>query len=490
MASTTVVDRLIIEFGLDPSLLKKGGKEARAEVKETKEGVTAAAGEMIGALHRVAAEFVSLFLTVKSIHGLVDLFSELNEHTRQLGISSRNYGESAAQLQDWGNIAEIAGGKVEDALSSIAGLQQSIFNAKQGYGWDEQLTNFGRIGVDTGVASGKMRDFHDILADTARALQQFSKPDRFQWAQKLGLQGGIANAVVEGPDQLEKYYRQQLKIHQTTDGDTQAAIRLAQAWDLLKDKMRGLATEILTKVSPALSTLFERFGSFVTGHQKNIEGAINTTLDWFSGPGPGQLIDELGQVVSAVATLAGVVNDVAGWFGKKIGKTDDEKPWFGGGYTATEKKYGLPIGTLDNKDLRGSKLDADQKADALSVLHEEFGGDKGDPTWSKAVGAFKSRYTDQSTVKKGWFEQQVDIYNQENHPTNATQGAGASPGVQKAIAAAATPIADTGSRGDVNLSIGAMHVNTQATDAHGIANDIDGALQRKLTVSLADGALS
>lgn len=490
MASTTIVDRLIIEFGLDPSLLKKGGKEARTEIKDTKEGVTNAAGEMIGALHRVAAEFVGLFLTVKSVHGIVDMFADLNEHTRQVGINSRNFGEAAAELQDWGNIAEMAGGKAEDALSSIAGLQQSIFNAKQGYGWDEQLTNFGRIGVDTGAGVGKMRDFKDILADTARALQQFSKPDRFQWTQKLGLQGGIANAVVEGPDQLEKYYRQQLKIHQTTEGDTQAAQRLAQAWDLLRDKMRALATEILTKVTPALSTLFERFGAFVTGHQKNIEGAINSTLDWFSGPGPGQLIDELGQVVSAVATLAGVVNDVASWFGKKVGKTDDEKPFFGKSYTDAEKKYGLPIGTLDDKALRGSTLDLDQRADALSVIHDEMGGDKGDPKWTKTFAAFKDRYTDQSKVDKGWWEKQVDLYNQENHPMNATQGAGASPSVQKAIAAGGKPTADTGSRGGVSLTIGEMNINTQAKDADGIANDIDSSLHRKLTVSLADGALS
>jgi hypothetical protein len=501
MAGTTVIDRLVMEFGLDPALFKKGSKEVQKDQKETQESVTHSAGEIIGALRKVAAEFISLFLVVRSVHDVVGLFADLNEATRQLGINSRNTGESAAQLRDWGNIAEMAGGKAEDAMGSISGLQQSIFNAKEGFGYSDQLINFGRIGVDTGAAQGKMRNFHDILADTAKALQQFSTPDRFQWAQKLGLQGGIANAVVEGPDVLEKYWQQQLKIHQTTDGDTRAAQELAKSWDLLKDKMRALTTQILTAVSPAIQHLFDALGGFLSKHQAQFTEGINDLAKWAQGDGPRKIVDALVSVGDAAVSVAEFLGKV---FGSHKATQDEllgnETSFaFNSQKTATEKKYKLPDGLLDNKDLRGSTLDLDQRADALSVLHDEAGGDKGDPDWSKAVALFKQRYTDQSLVKKGLLERQGDWWRTHtwygspiDNASKAGAGVGASPGARQTadMTAAGKPTADTGSRGNVSVDIDKLNVYTQATDADGMAAGAGNALKRKLTVTLADGALS
>jgi len=493
MASATIIDRLVVELGLDPALFKKGNTEVRTETKKTQDDVSKAAGEMLGALHKVAAEFISLFLVVRSVHDVVGLFADLNENVRQLGIDSRNTGQSAAALRDWGNIAEMAGGKAEDALGTITGLQQSIFNAKQGYGYSEQLKNFGRIGVDTGVAQGQMRDFHDLLLDTSKALQQFSQPDRFQFAQKLGIQGGLANAVTEGPEVLEKYWQQQLKIHQTTDADTRAAQELAKAWDLLKDKMRALTTQILTAVSPAIQHLFNAFGNWLSKHQGDFEGGINKLAEWATGDGPGKIIDAMTSIGDAAISAAEFLNKMLGRSAPtKEELLGNEKPMFYGAFSAAEKKYGLPSGLLDNPDLRGSTLDLDQRSDALSVLHDQAGGDKGDPDWKKAVAAFKQQYTDPSLIKKGLWERQMDWFKSlgSGNPdaSKAAAGAAPSPGAQQALAG--KPIADTGSRGNTTVTIDKVNVYTQATDANGIASDIGGALNRKLTVTYADGALS
>lgn len=497
--SVTVIDRLIVELGLDPRQFQKGTKEAQKATKDTEQSVTKSAGEMIGALRRVAAEFVSLFLVVRSIHDIVGMFSELNESTRQLGIDSKNYGESAAHLRDWGNIAEIAGGKAEDATATMAGLQKAIFDVGHGLGWSPQLTEFGRIGVDTGVATGKMRDFHDLLMDTSKSLQaQFpDRQQRFQETQVLGLKGGIANAVADGPEVLEKYYQQQLKIHQTTEGDTKAAQALAQAWDVLRDKMRALATQILTAVSPAIQRLFNTFGNWLSKHQGDFEKGITGLAEWAQGPGPGKIID-------ALTSFGDTVVSVAEFIGKALGihkLTDqeligNEKPMFSGEFTRAEKKYGLPQGLLSNPDLRGSTMDLDMRSDALSVLHGEAGGDKGDPNWLKAVASFKKQYTDPSLIKKGLWERQTDWVHTWVDPllapdaTQATQGAGPSPRAQSTIAGAKPTASNLGGAGGSSVHIDNINVNTQATDADGVARDIDGALNRKLTVTQADGALS
>lgn len=485
--SVTVIDRLIVELGLDPKQFTKGSKEAAAAVVATEGAVTKSARSMISGLRRVAAEFVSLFLVVRSVHDVVGIFAELNENVRQLGIDSRNFDESAAHLRDWGNIAEIAGGQAEDAVDTISGLQKAIFNVGHGLGWSDQLTEFGRIGVDTGVATGKMRDFHDLLLDTSRALQQQfpDRAQRFQETQVLGLKGGIANAVADGPNVLEKYYQQQLKIHQTTEGDTRAAQQLAQAWDMLRDKMRALTTQILTAVSPALQKMFNGFGNFLSKHQSDFEKGITDIGDWASGPGPGNIIDAFGQIADAAVSLAHFVNDTvefikhpvntAGQALEDFGAKQHQKATYYLQQHDAEQKAGLPEGLLRAPGLP-QDIDPFQAANALKTFHQQEGGDVGDPNWVKTVAKFKARTKPVEGAPN-------------TTALQATQGAGPSPRAQSVLAGS-KPTADTGTRGNTTVTTGPINVYTQATDAEGMARDASGALKRKLTVSLSDGALS
>lgn len=493
----TIIDTLTVILGLDPKQFKKGTKEAEDATKNATTVVTKSAGEMVGALQRVAAEFVALFLTVRGIHDVVDMFTELNAGVRQLGVDSRNTGESAAHLRDYGNLAEMAGGKAEDALATIQSLQQSVFNAHEGYGYDDQLKSFGRIGVgDIGQSTGKLQDFHDILLRTATALQQLDKPERYQWTQKAGLQGGIANAVVEGPQVLEKYWQQQLKIHQTTQGDTDAAIKLGQAWDLLKDKMRALATQILTAVSPAVQKLLLAFGNFATKHQKDIDQGVQTIADWATGPGPGEFIEAITQMADAAVDTAKQLHDVADGVlhplrsvGKLIGAgydnahtaainsrtefdTDAEA-------RAAEKKYGLPKGILDwvgmpSHQARGV---SDPLAQQLKKQHDDSGGDAKDPNWFRTANDFNKAFRAAQDIPPA-----ADA-------TKANQGAGASPRAAGAISGA-TPSGPPTGRNQVSVTLGDIYVTSGATNASELADNLAMQLQRKLTTTLADTALS
>ena len=83
--ATTVIDKLIVEFGLDPKQFKQGLKEANLAIVSTKDTTNKSSNEMVQSLRRVAAEFVSLFLAIRSVKDVSGIFTELNESTRQLG---------------------------------------------------------------------------------------------------------------------------------------------------------------------------------------------------------------------------------------------------------------------------------------------------------------------------------------------------------------------------------------------------------------------
>lgn len=495
--ATTIIDKLIVELGLDPKQFSKGTKQATTDTKTMQDQVSYSAGEMVAAIHRVAAEFVGLFLTIRGVSDLVGQFAHLNEATRQLGIDSRNLGESAAELRDWGNVSELAGGKAEDAAQSIQGLEKSIFNVKEGFGWDEQLTNFLRLNVDTGAATGKMRDFHAILLDTAKALDGMSGPDKFQWVQKLGLQGGIANAVTQGPEALERYWKKEQALPQVSGADTAAAQRLAEAFTILRQRVVALATKILTAVEPAIERLFNAFSGFLSKNQGKIAAGIDDVAAWAQGDGPKQVIAAIMQFAQAVVDATKYINDAvhpfrttgrgisAGFAGAvDANKLDSQESDVKSQIAAAEKAHGLPAGLLEKTGNGVTKLgrgSADPLAAIMAEQHAALGGDKADPDWTKTVAAINAR------VRAGGGPATQVAPAPNPNALKATQGAGASPAARAtASQASGPPTAANGS----TVTIGDIFIQTQARDANGIAGSIDGALQRKLTASQADGALS
>lgn len=510
--STTVIDRLVVELGLDPKNFTKGQKEAAAAIVDTQKKIAKAnsdakkqvatdASEMVNSLRRVAVEFGALFLAVRSFKDVVGYMSALNESTRQLGIDSRNTGESAASLKDLGNAAEIAGGKAEDATATVFGLQKSIFNAQHGLGYDDQLKEFNRIGVDTGANTGQMRPMVDILRETAKALEEIypDKAQRYQGTQVLGLQGGMANLVGQGQAEFERLWKEQQSIPQVTPGQTKAAQRLTESYDVLKQRIEAIAREVLTAIEPALEHLFKGIGDFLQKHTGEISKGIESLLGWFSGDGPQHVIDGLIAIGDAATAVAGFISG-QGHFkeGGIMAKIFGDKPFFAGGLIEAEKKYGLPLGTLGRENLDSTsrnKLSPDETAAQISGWHQDLGGDKEDPDYKRAIRAFE----DQNKIEplpKSWWQKQIDQYNLAEHPN--------SPEAQ-ALRAESTPTARNnpnidwlhgyqpaagGAGSGVRLNVDTMNVQTQASDVNGIASGIVGALNRKLTVSFSDTALA
>ncbi len=493
--STTVVDKLIVEFGLDPRQFKAGLKEAGLAITSTKDTTNKGANEMVASLRRVAAEFVSLFLAIRSIKDVANVFKDLNESTRQLGFNSRNTDESAASLQNLGNIAEIAGGKAEDAFSTIMGLQKAVWTVSHGGDWSNQLTEFGRLGVDTGANTGQLRNAHDLLRDTAGALEQQypDKASRYQETQVLGLQGGIANLVGSGVKEFDRLWKEQLSIPQVTQNDTKQAQNLTESWDVLKQRVEAELRKVLTAISPALQKLFKGIGDFIAQHSKDITEGIQTLLSWFSGPGPQNLIDGLVTAANAVWDFAKAVvagRDAVAHPLKNTGRVlsglgeiahyHNERGAIEGEEYEAATKYNIPVSVMRDPMLpaHGAPGQAAMIAQYLVKEHQDAGGDKGDPDWGLAIDSLRAKFGTTNT------EPIPDA-------AQAAAGAASSPKARAIVGSKPTAFNESSpGAGSNSVRIDELNVYSASQDATGIASDIGNALQRKLTVSFADGALS
>lgn len=516
-----VISALVVTLGLDAAKFKSGQEEVTKSFKETTASVKEGAVSMTSSIARVAAEFIGLFLAVRGVGDIIHLFEDLNGSLRRLGFDSRNFGIAAGELRDWQEVAELAGGKAEDATQAIGSLQQSIFNLRFKGEVSDQIIGLQRLGISALTTAGQMRPFKDVLLDVARAMERNHWDDatKYQYVTGyLGFSGGIANALVQGTKAVEGYLSAAEKAEQVTRRNTDAAQALGVSWVNLKYSVAGAAAQILTNLTPTIKGLFEQLG-------KITPQMLNEFATWVKGPGAESikefftdLATVIGGVATAIRDIAGVLNFLEANQGGGL-----TKKFFDWISNSAETTRGIRNNNPLNLKATGNQArDAGGFAvfgsigEGYSAAFRELDRYRGRglntirgivSTWappgqndtaayvqsvSRALGKspdmplsfddYQALVNAMARVESG---SGVPVLPQSlpAHPgaLGAAQGAGAASG------ALGPPISANRPAGaGVSVDIGSMTVNTQADDAGAIARDIAAAVQRKFNVFQAD----
>lgn len=524
---TQVIDSLLVKLGLDPSDFTKGEKQAASSVLRTEQTVKKSTDNMGRDIQRLAAKFVGLFLTVQGVRGVISYFRDLNAATRQLGLDSRNFGIAAQELKSWQNIAELAGGKAEEVTKTVASFQQQLFELRYRNQVSDQLVTLGQLGVDL----NKVKDYRALVLETAAALERsgMTRPEKYQFARASGFDEGTTNAILDGTQALHRYIAEQDMQAHVTARQVAAATRLEQAIARMKRRFEDVWREVLTRVSPTLSKLFENIGNWLVQNQGKIAEWIDSFLGWLSGDGPKKFLAFLGKIGDAIVAIAdGIGKLVSGLqnigntkLGKLLGLSNDENAG-GPGPNAREQAYAhmnrpgagdslgkqIREGTQDKRPIsdqiadmwrdRGVRLwDNEFKAlekrfklpEGMMFLAEDnfrtFGPSKdldGDsvPEAVKAAKFFSEFLKGRNDA--GAMDDAIAAYrdsiNGVARPLVGGAGAGSS------------PTARSGNNIHNDVAIDNVNVYTQATDAAGIARDIRGALDRKGVTAQSDTGMN
>lgn len=230
MAGTTVIDQLIVKLGLDPRDFSKGNKQAAAEtvkleqqVKKSSEGMGRSFGGFVGKVLGVATAAVAL-------KKFISYTSELSANIRQLGIDSDNFHIAASDLRNFGNVAQMMGGKAEDVTKTIGNLNKAVFDLAYNGQISDSLIMLGRLGVQFQDTTGNMRDFKSIVLDTQSSIQNLmaggtSRANAYQLLTQAGFDPGLANAMLQG-NVGEQLARQEQRRQVNRDD-----VKLATAWE-------------------------------------------------------------------------------------------------------------------------------------------------------------------------------------------------------------------------------------------------------------------
>jgi soluble lytic murein transglycosylase-like protein len=518
MTQRTVIDELVILIGLDPKKFTEGQKKAaeslnalKKDAKDTGEEVSKSSDKGSNALAALGRRVITVAALFKLLSYTTKGILEASKATYDLSNSARGLDIAANKLRNFENVAEIFGGTAEGARKSIEGFHKAIFALSVQGQMSEQLQMLARLGVSFQDAQGHMRDFKDIYLDTADKIVQFrqqtgaTEGEAMEYLRASGFDDGLARAALGGRAGAEAALARQEARRQVGAADIaaataneQAMASAGQAKETAFTAAQTKATGFVTGVAGAKEKMFAagatgEIGEVWEAWKEVAAGPIAFVSDGMTSL--AEKTDNLGDAFVGLshkiyARMQGTEAGRAEYYSgavQRAAKAHGVDPDVLAGLLHTESRFnpdaknasgaiGIAQFMPDTAAGRGFTAgldplrDIDEAAKYLSELQRQFGGDQ--DLALMAYNAGPGRLRGSSWMKEGGkpLEGETTAYPGQVYDYATTIGADARPNAGN----------------ETNVQIDQVTVNTQATDANGMADGAAGALKRKLNAANAE----
>lgn len=512
----SVIDALVVTLGLDPKDFVKGTKATSDNVNQLKKETDKAAKEIERSGKQAAAFFGEIknqALAMASVFlgglGIKEFVSQTVTADAATGRLASNLGISSSELSKWGVAARIAGGSTEGIESAFKSFSSAVQTLSVQGRIEGPLQFFAGLGIALNDAQGNVRPVTELLKDVSGILQSAKSPaEASKIGELLGLDERTIYFLRQGTTAVDGYLKEADRIGHVTEQNSAAALELSQNWDKMILSSQTLGRTLLTDLAPALNKVLVGMTSMsVKLKEDNFDNPINR---FFSG-----IVDKLGGTKgwSLGSELFEVLNPGAGSGGGAAsipmsGAPSQQAPSAPSANTAIPRSlrnnnpgnleytaYTRSLGATgsDGRFAIFPSLEAGQQA---SIANLQRLRRKGNDTISKLVGVWSpagengaantnsyiGRVAKQTGIDANAAISDADLPNIAN--AMFAHEAGNSPYARQVLQGASSRAGSAGGSGSVN--IGTITVNTQATDANGIARDMRSAINANSLVAQAN----
>lgn len=260
----TVIDSLIVTLGLDNKDFQQGMKDTEKGLSDTRKK-TDRVGKQIAASGKDAAEFfgqmqrsaIKFFAVLTAGKGLINFTRDVVTTGANLSRLSKNLNISADTMHRWGKASELNGGSMEGFLGTLQNLNNQVTEIfMKG---DSAITPYLRqLGVSVTDAAGKAKPLTTVLGDIADATEKAfpDRQQRYAYLQQMGFDEGTINLIAKGGKELRNTLAAQQGFSQK---DADAAYKAEQTWIKAQQRLEKLTRELVIKVLPSLERLAESF---------------------------------------------------------------------------------------------------------------------------------------------------------------------------------------------------------------------------------------
>lgn len=177
-----IIDELMIKLGID-------GKEAKAGLQNISSSMDSFVGGIQGKLAGLTASFAGLYAVQQTFT------TYLNEADSLLKFS-RAMGQNVEEVDAWGQAVERSGGSAEGFRQSLKSMTLQLSKMST-TGMSRAGKILESVGIDAGEI-GRQRKAFDVFMDIADKMQGMSKEEAFGFGSSLGLGVGEITLLQQG----------------------------------------------------------------------------------------------------------------------------------------------------------------------------------------------------------------------------------------------------------------------------------------------------
>lgn len=265
----SVIDTLVVALRLDAAHFKKGKSGLEKDLKDSS-GQAAVHAKKIAESGKTAAEFfgelrnqaIGLFSAFTAGKGMTEFTRHVMGTDAALGRTAANLGLSAQELAEFRGVAERTGGTAEGITGSFKSLNDQLQQLYT-YGTMPALDPLARAGVNTAAFVSRATSAREKILLLADAWAKLSPQNRQLLGRQVGLDEQTINLISRGRKELEALLDEQRRITVVSDEDVKAADALQNSWTRLTQTVEQLGRSVARDLTPPLTDFFDKATTWV-----------------------------------------------------------------------------------------------------------------------------------------------------------------------------------------------------------------------------------
>lgn len=469
----TVIDQLVVELGLDPSKFTQGQREAveaynkmLAEMENKSKVVEAQGRKTEQMFSDIKKQALGLLAAVMGGRGIAQFAAHMTQLDAAAGRTAHTLRMAIPDLSAWQGVARQTGGTAESMAGSMQGLTDQV-NRFMLTGEGSFLPILNVLKISLFDANKQLKTAGTLFLDIAKAVEGMD-PDRARaLMQSLGIDPQTINTLLLGEQRLKNLVAAQREVGVASRESATEAQKLQSAWNFMLTWVEEKGRKLLQIFGPMFRSVMG-FGMWAVDKGSNLlfgtpmlqplPGGANQTLT----PSLQSATQaEREAYIRKAAAARGIDPNVAVAVAKSEGLGADYQSTVRRRDGSREPSFG------DFQLFMGGGLG--------NEFQKKTGLDPRDPsTWRQ-----QTDFSLDHASKNGWGAW---------HGWKGLPFAGIG-GMPQFGAGVVNNRGGDSSSSTTNVQVGQVVVQTQATDADGIARDLKPALERSNWASGANYGL-
>ena len=250
----TIIDSLVVKLGLDSKEFAAGKTKVDKGLKDTSKGAKEASASFTE-LASNAAKFLAILGGTAAVKNFIE---DAMNSSAALDRLSKNLGESAGAISQWGNAAELAGGTAQGLQGTMDMLSRSQTELML-TGQSSLIPFFSALGVSLADASGKAKPANDIFLALSDRFSGMDRTAANNMGRSMGIDQGTMNLLLSGRHEVELMLKRQKEYGDLMNKIAPQGSKLNRMLIEGKQAAQFFGLELFASFIPAIEKLFDIF---------------------------------------------------------------------------------------------------------------------------------------------------------------------------------------------------------------------------------------